>query len=130
MKVSHGGTKSRRENSPPRTLRNGRICQSTAGFLGGVRFCHQMSSEILRIDSVALTHRSASYEKRPHMLTPISGVDTCGRWLRSTDFQYVVDVRYAISCVSGARRCFGYFAIFREMSRHLRAGLACESDCH
>ena len=52
------------------------------------------------------------------MLTPISAVDTCGRWLRSTDFQYVVDVRYAIFRVSRARRCFGYFAIFREMSRH------------
>jgi hypothetical protein len=52
------------------------------------------------------------------MLTPIWRVDTCGRWLRSTDFQYVVDVRYAIFRVSRARRCFGYFAIFREMSRH------------
>jgi hypothetical protein len=96
-----------------RTLRNGRICQSMAGFLGGVRFCHQMSSEILRIDSVTLTHRSASYEKRPHMWTPISAVDTCGRWLRSTDFQYVMDVRYAISCVSRARRHLGYFLTFQ-----------------
>ena len=79
-----------------------------------------MSSEILRIDSVVLTHRSASYEKRPHMLTPISAVDTCGRWLRSTDIRYLVDVRYATTRVSRARRCFGYFAIFREMFRHPR----------
>jgi hypothetical protein len=54
------------------------------------------------------------------MLTPISAVDTCGRWLRSTDFQYVVDVRYAIFRVTRARRRFGYFAIFCEMSRHPR----------
>jgi hypothetical protein len=104
----------------PQTLRNGRICQSMAGFWGGTDFVSEMSSEILRIDSVTLTHRSASYEKRPHMLTPICRVDTCGRWLRSTDFQDVVDVRYAISCVTRARRCFGYFAIFREMAGHLR----------
>jgi hypothetical protein len=104
--------------SPSRTLRNGRICQSMAVFWGGTDFVSEMSSEILSIDSVALTHRSASYEKRPHMLTPISAVDTCGRWLRSTEIQYVVDVRYAICRVSRARRCFGYFAIFREMSGH------------
>ena len=91
-----------------------------AVFWGGTDFVSEMSSEILRIDSVTLTHRSASYEKRPHLLTPIWAVDTCGRWLRSTDFQYVVDVRYAIFRVSRARRCFGYFDIFREMSRHLR----------
>jgi hypothetical protein len=97
-------------------------------FGGGVRFCHQMSSEILRIDSVTLTHRSASYEKRPHLWTPVWRVDTCGRWLRSTDFRYLLDVRYAISCVSRARRCFGYFAIFREMSRHLRVDAHRRSD--
>ncbi len=89
-----------------------------AVFWGGTDFVSEMSSEILRIDSVTLTHRSASYEKRPHLLTPIWAVDTCGRWLRSTDFRYVVGVRYAISRVSRARRCFGYFAIIREMSRH------------
>jgi hypothetical protein len=111
-----------------RTLRNGRICQSMAGFWGGTDFVSEMSSEILRIDSVTLTHRSASYEKRPHLLTPISAVDTCGRWLRSTDFQDVVHVRYAISCVSRARRCFGYFAIFHEMSRQRGWMLACEAD--
>ncbi len=99
-----------------------------AGFWGGTDFVSEMSSEILRIDSVALTHRSASYEKRPHLLTPISAVDTCGRWLRSTDFQYVVHVRYAIIRVSRARRCFGYFAIFHEMSRQRGWMLACEAD--
>ncbi len=51
---------------PSRTLRNGRICQSMAGFWGGTDFVSEMSSGILRIDSVTLTHRSASYEKRPH----------------------------------------------------------------
>jgi hypothetical protein len=45
-----------------RTLRNGRICQSMAVFWGGTDFVSEMSSEILRIDSAALTHRSASYE--------------------------------------------------------------------
>jgi hypothetical protein len=54
-----------------RTLRNGRICQSMAGFWGGTDFVSEMSSEILRIDSVELTHRSASYEKQPHLLTPV-----------------------------------------------------------
>ncbi|MDB5342892.1 MAG: hypothetical protein JWP89_1269 [Schlesneria sp.] len=35
-------------------------------------------------------------------------------------FQFLLEIRYAISRVSQARRRFEYFAIFREMSRHSR----------
>jgi hypothetical protein len=79
-----------------RTLRNGRICQSMAVFWGGTRFCQQMSSEILRIGSVELTHRSGSYEKRPHVLAVI-----CGQQVRPLvtvhgNIGFLCLVRYAI----------------------------------
>jgi hypothetical protein len=44
-----------------------------AVFWGGTDFVSEMSSEILRIDSVILTHRSASYEKTATHVDPDFG---------------------------------------------------------
>ena len=78
-----------------------------AGFWGGTHFVSEMSSEILRIDSVTLTHRSASYEKRPHALTAdFQGSTGVAVGYGPREIGFLCLVRYAIpSCAKLDRNC-------------------------
>jgi hypothetical protein len=60
--------------SEARTLRNGRICQSMAGFWGGTHFVSDLSSVILRLGVQRLTHRSASNKKTATRVDPVWGL--------------------------------------------------------
>jgi hypothetical protein len=66
------------------------------GFGGVCDFGIQTSSSSLRMTELNLTHLAVSYKKKATHVDPDLAVDTCGRWLRSTEFRFLLEIRYAI----------------------------------
>ena len=82
------------------------------GFGGVCDFGTETSSLTLSITGLGVTQLyRVSYEKRPHMLTPISRSTRVAVGYGPQNFSSLLEICYAIPCVSRARRTFGYFAI-------------------